>query len=185
MVLDSIPWKEELQKLIDELTTIALPFEYDEDDKRDFLIERALIYSAFVARLLLDSRKTTDLKNGYCMAVGVIPNILENPEHILPLFRIYPERDYYDFENERTQSVPCRRILNQVIHSFVIPTYEVDDAGFVVGFFVASDQYANSHLYRIDLESWVKYLKSIVDDDITSTETHFDREKGQWKEVRR
>lgn len=57
MILDSIPWKEELHSLIGQLTSTALPFEYDEDDRSDFLIERALIYSAFVARLLLDAKK--------------------------------------------------------------------------------------------------------------------------------
>lgn len=59
MVLDSVPWKEELQKLCDELTSIKIPFDYDKDDQSDFLIERALLYSAFVARLLLDAKKVT------------------------------------------------------------------------------------------------------------------------------
>ena len=184
MVLDSIPWKEELQKLCDELTSIKLPFEYDEDDQSDFLIERALLYSAFVARLLLDARKVTDSLNSCCMPVGIIPNSLENPEHIIPLFRRIPEHDYYDFENETIKSISCRKILNQIIHSFVIPTYEVDKTGSVIGFFVSSDMQANTQLFHVKLEHCIIFLQKIKHDDITSIKTYFDEKKDKWIEIK-
>ena len=180
MILDSIPWKEELHSLIGQLTSTALPFEYDEDDRSDFFIERALIYSAFVARLLLDAKKTTDSINDYCMPVGSIPNKLENPEYVSPLLRRFPEHNYYDFENETALSVPCRRILNQIIHSFVIPAFEVDETGTVLGFFVTSDKSANKQLYHIKLECWVKYLEMIVNDDITTIDAHLGVRTFSW-----
>lgn len=74
MVLDSIPWKEELRDLIDQLTSTTIPLEYDENDRNDFIAERALIYSAFVARLLIDAKKTTDQINDRNISVGVILN---------------------------------------------------------------------------------------------------------------
>lgn len=51
MVLDSIPWKEELQKLCDELTSIKLPFEYDEDDLNLIFLSSGHYY---IQLLLLD-----------------------------------------------------------------------------------------------------------------------------------
>lgn len=101
------------------------------------------------------------------------------------MFRRLPEHDYYDFENEVVLPISCRRILNQIIHSFVIPTFEVGEDGAILGFFVASDQNANDKLYHVKLESWIKYLESITDDDITTIESHFDREKGKWIESKR
>lgn len=185
MIFESMPWKEELHSLIDQLASTTLPLECNEDDKSGFIAERALIYSAFVARLLIDAKKTTDPISGHNISVGVISNKLENPEHVQPLLRRFPEHDYYDFENEVVQSVSCRRILNQIIHSFIIPTFEVGEDGAILGIFVASDQSANDKLYHVKLESWIGYLESIANDDITTMEARFDQDKGKWIETRR
>lgn len=185
MIFESISWKEELHSLIDQLTSTTLPPECDEDDRSGFIAERALIYSAFVARLLIDAKKTTDSISDHNISVGVISNKLENPEYIQPLRRRIPEHDYYDYENEKIQTIRCRNILNQIIHSFIVPTFEVNEKGAILGFFVASDQSANDKLYHVKLESWIGYLESIANDDITTMEARFDQDKGKWIETRR
>lgn len=185
MIFESMPWKEELHSLIYQLTSTTLPLKCDEDDRNDFIAERALIYSAFVARLLIDAKKTTDLISGRNISVGVISNKLENPEHVQPLLRRFPEHNYYDFVSEAVQPVSCRRILNQIIHSFTIPTFEVGEDGAILGFFVASDQSANDKLYHVKLESWIGYLESIANDDITIMKARFNQNTGKWIETRR
>ena len=114
------------------------------------------------------------------MPVGSIPNKLENPEYASPLLRRFLEHNYYDFENETALSVPCRRILNQIIHSFIIPVFEVDETGTVLGFFVTSDKSANKQLYHIKLECWAKYLEMIVNDGITTIDAHLGVRTFSW-----
>ena len=177
---DSHPWRDEIQKQIEDLRSTRLPIEYDEENDSDFKIERALLYSAYATRLLLDAGKMTDKANEYCLSVGVIPNILNDPEKIQPLFRKVPEPKYYDYANEQTKTVLARRILNQIIHSFVVIVHEVDELGRVIGFYVTSDYKANTELYHIKMDNWIEYLTRIVDDEITETHSYFDPEKGRW-----
>ena len=185
MILNSTPWKEELRSLIHQLTSVTFSSEQDEDGETGFLTERALIYSAFVVRLLLDAGKVTDSMNGCCISVGIVPNRLENPECVQPLLRRFPEPSYYSFMNETVMSAPCRLILNQIIHSFIVPAFEINDAGAVSGFFVASDQKVNDCLYHVKTEYWVRYLDMIANDDIASIESYFNYEKGKWITAKR
>ncbi|MCI8366058.1 MAG: hypothetical protein HFJ66_00425 [Eggerthellaceae bacterium] len=180
MLHDSYPWRNEIRKLIEDLQAIRLPSEYDEEDDGDFRIERALLYSAYATRLLLDAGKMTDEANEYRLSVGVMPNIMNEPEKIQPLFRRVPDSECYDYASEQTKTVLARRILNQIIHSFVVIMYEVDELGRVMGFYVTSDYAANTELYHIKMDNWIEYLTRIVDNEIAEMHSYFDSEKGRW-----
>lgn len=184
MIHESWPWKEELKRLIEDLSSITSQTENDRDEQNDFLIERALMYSAFVARLLIDSNKLTNRINDLCFPVSVIPCVVENLDEITPCQRRFPSHRFYDFENETSCSVPCRLLLNQIIHSCMVPSYEIDEAGRIVGFYVSSERKASEHLYRVELANWIQYLNTIATDEFISSKALFDPDKKKWIEAR-
>ena len=188
-MLNAYYWKDELRELVDEIDRYA---NLSEDENRDapdvpysaFRLERALFYSAFTIRLLYESEKLTSSMKGYTLAVEEIENTIENPERIPPLFRRYPDSKYYDFSNSKKRAISGRYLVNQLIHSFVIISFETDCSGAAIGFYVTSDHDANKKLYYCSLGEWLKYINAVVEDEITCTHSHYDESKGRWVVVK-
>lgn len=184
-MLNSYYWKDELRGLIDEIDRYA---NLSIDENRDapdvsysaFRLERALLYSAFTIRLLYESEKLTSSMKGYTLAVEEIENTIENPERILPLFRRYPDSEYYDFSNSKKRTISGRYLANQLIHSFVILSFKTDSTGAAISFYVTSDHDANKRLHYCSLGEWLKFINAVIEDEVTSVNSYYDERKEKW-----
>lgn len=189
MLLNSYFWKDELCELIDEIKIYSSLSEDEDKDAPDvsyseFRLERALIYSAFVIRLLYDAEKLTDLMKDYRLSVIKVRNTLANANEIYPIFRKWPDPEYYDFGNKKITSINARYLINQIIHSFVVISFKTDDQGTAISFYATSDYDANKVLYCIDIKDWIAYIKAVIGDDIKRIDSHYNEDAGKWITVR-
>lgn len=184
MLLNAYYWKDELLRLSEETKrystfTVNEELDYPDVPYCELRLERALLYSAFAIRLLYESEKLTDRMKGYNLSVEEIPNIVEDPNLRLPLFRKFATDDNYDFSVRKRSTIPGLQLTNQLIHSHVALSfeYEEDEA---VGFYVASDRTVDDRLYYCTLVDWLRFLSAVISDEITSVHTYYDKEREKW-----
>ncbi len=184
MMLNTAPWKAELDRHICDLEEIsAISFE-EESAETDFALERALFYSAMIVRLLIDDGEVTDKIKGINLRVGVIPASPRAGKDTSPIIRRFINERLYDFDNEQQISVSGRKIANQIIHSFVIVSFQFSESECPTGFYVSSDHASADELYHVQLCDWINFLKIARDDEVVRTEYWRDPETGKWKITR-
>lgn len=176
MILNSSPWKSELNDLAEGMRSLKIDV-----DESDFCLERSLLYSALISRVLVDSGKVTDRIKGLNMSVRVAHSIDPDIESRLPLLNRFLHFSSYDFSNLEQITVPCRSIANQIIHSYTLLIPSVDEEGGVDGFLLSSDRNVYSKITLVQLADWLNYLDSIIKDDVTTFHAVRDEGSGKWK----
>lgn len=181
MVYESYPWKQDLRRrkrLIQKYNT-AERFEHN-DDTTYTVIEKAIFYSAFIIRKLIDCRgKLSDEADNYSIHV----------KSIKPLKRVdnlhrWPEEDSHDWENEKNQTVAGKDVCNWLIHSYLFFAEFVEN-GPMLSFCVSSDYDRNKMLYKITIDDWMNYIDFIASDDIVSLSSQFDEKVDDYLYIRK
>ena len=170
MVYESYPWKQDLlrrKRLILNYNT-AEHFAKNEDSTYTVL-EKAVFYSAFIIRKLIDCRgKLSDDADQYALHI----------EKFIPLKAVdelhrWPEKDTHDWEHPKNLTVNGKDICNWLIHSYMF-FFGFNEAGTVNGFFVTSDYDRNKTLYCISITDWLEYMTFIANDYVVAAESHYD-----------
>lgn len=181
MVYESYPWKQDLmrrKRLIQKYNT-AKRFDLDYDATYT-VIEKAIFYSAFIIRKLIDCRgKLSDDADNYSIHV----------KSIKPLKRVdnlhrWPEEDSHDWENEKNQTVAGKDVCNWLIHSYIFFVV-FEENGPIVDFCVSSDYDRNKILYKISIADWMDYIEFIASDDIVSLSFHYDEKTNDYRYTRK
>ncbi len=139
------------------------------------IIEKAIFYSAFIIRKLIDcNSKLSDEANSYSLTVF----------SIAPLKRIdrmhrWPEEDSHDWNNEKKTTLLGKSLCNSLIHSFVF-FIRFNNASVIDSFCVSSDYDKNTVLYRFPLTEWIKYIGFIASDDIVRLDSHYSRKHAEY-----
>ena len=170
MVRESYPWKRDLKrrKLVIQKHNTAEYFERDKDATYT-VIEKAIFYSAFIIRKLVDcGGKLSDEADKYKIHV----------KSIKPLRRVdslhrWPEEDSHDWDNEKSQTVAGKNICNWLIHSYLFFA-EYQENGPMHSFFVSSDYDRNKMLYKVSIDDWMGYIDFIASDEIVSLVSRYD-----------
>lgn len=145
MIFESFPWKQDLRRrknLIIKYNT-AEHFEKN-DDTTYTVIEKAIFYSAFIIRKLIDcGGKLSDESENYSLKVCSV-------QPLKPVDRLHrwPEEDSHDWENEKEVVVTGKNVCNWLIHSYMFFVVFNED-GIIDSFSVTSDFDRNKVLYRI------------------------------------
>lgn len=176
MIYESFPWKQDLYRcksLIVEHNT-AECFEQD-DDTTYTVIEKAIFYSAFIIRKLVDcGGKLSDEAENYSIKAFSI-----NPLKSVNRIQRWPEEDSHDWENKKRVNVAGKNVCNWLIHSYMFfVTYNEDNI--IDSFCVTSDRDRNKVLYQISLKDWVSYMEYIASDEIESLASHYDEEASDY-----
>ena len=109
MIFESFPWKQDLRRrknLIIKYNT-AEHFEKN-DDTTYTVIEKAIFYSAFIIRKLIDcGGKLSDESENYSLKVCSV-------QPLKPVDRLHrwPEEDSHDWENEKEVVVTGKNVCN-------------------------------------------------------------------------
>ena len=175
MIYDSWLWKNELQNQKNKISRNNKKNKLTNlSDSNLFKIERALLFSATVARVLIESQKLSDDVDRYKILISVNKPI----KNIDRLHRWLDENEY-NWDNTTQNEVYGKDICNWIIHSYVFSLlFDVDDI--VIGFLVSSDYDRNKAIYTISLDEWLKFIDLIISDDVSSLTTTFDDKKSDY-----
>ena len=137
---ESSPWKEDLKRRRQLLLQYNTKEHFEKDeDKAYTVIEKAIFYSAFIIRKLLDCNgKMSDEADQYAIKVTEW-----KPTRKITVMHRWPREGKFDWEEGKTKNVLGNKVCNWLIHSFVFFT-EVNEDGTIESFFVSSDYDNNS-----------------------------------------
>ena len=150
-------------------------------ERKEYIVERDLLLSAFIVRTLFEAGKLSDEMAGYGLSIVSYPATPKNTNKLMPLLRRVPDDDLYDYDRPSQLSIPGRRFVNQLIHAAVIPCFDFGDNTRPAAFMVVSDRFAQECLYRCELDVWVKFVREVVHDEVNSIHETWDEAKGKWK----
>lgn len=170
MVYESGPWKEDLKRRRQLLLQYNTKEHFKKDeDKAYIVIEKAIFYSAFIIRKLLDCNgKMSDEADQYAIKVTEW-----KPTRKITVMHRWPKEGEFDWEEGKTKNVLGNKVCNWLIHSFVFFT-EVNEDGTIESFFVSSDYDKNKVAYQVEITEWEKYMKFIETDWVVSLHSHYD-----------
>ena len=154
MIYESYPWKQDLlrrRRLIKKYNRADLLSE--DDDRAYTVIEKAIFYSAFITRKLIDCKgKVSDEVDKYKFHLKGVRPVKE-----INLMHRWLDDDSHNWGHEETYTKPGADVCNWLIHSYVF-FLSYDENGVVDGFYVSSDYDKNKVLYRIELKDWLAYM---------------------------
>lgn len=176
MIFESYPWKQDLLRrryLIKKYNTKEqLDTNYD---SAITIIEKAVFYSAFIIRKLIDCIfKVSDEVDNYTLKVCAV-----KPLKPIELLDRWPDENSHDWKNEQQQTVLGKNVCNWLIHSYVF-YFSYDENGVINNFYVASDYDRNKILYRIGMNDWLEYMYFVETDCITSAECIYNPAKSKY-----
>lgn len=181
MIFESYPWKQDLRRRKNLLLKYNKADLFETNEESTYtIIEKAIFYSAFIARKLIDcGGKLSDEAENYSMKVYSVQPI----KRVDNMHR-WPEEDSHDWDNEQETTVVGKNVCNWLIHSYMF--YLVFNEDRVVdSFSVTSDFDRNKILYRIPLKAWIDYIEYIATDDIVSLSSRYDSKKEEYVYTRK
>ena len=176
MIYESYPWKQDLlrrKRLIQQYNHPELLG--DDNDRAYTVIEKAIFYSAFIIRKLIDCKgKVSDEVDKYSFTIKGL-----QPEKEVNFMNRWPENGNYDWVHEVTYTKPGTDICNWLIHSYVF-FFTYDTNGRIDGFYVSSDYDRNKVLYWVALKEWIAYMEFVGKDYVVAVDMHFDNHKKDY-----
>ena len=179
MIHESYPWKQDL------LLRRSLILRYNKSEKFEkneektlTTLEKAIFYSAFIIRKLLDCKgKLSDEADNYSL---IITKITPN-EEINRLNR-WIDNETHDWDHMLKETAQGKSICNWLIHSYVF-AFSFNDSGVVDGFFVSSDFDRNTSLYFIPIDEWIDYMNYIGRDTVVKAAMIYDDKIQDYKYI--
>lgn len=176
VIFESYPWKKDLLRWKKILVKYNKPWRFHISDEKTYtMIEKAIFYTAFIVRKLIDCNgKMSDEADDYTITI----------ESFAPLKQVdvmhrWPENDSHDWEHGQCMKVNGKKVCNWLIHSYIF-VLEHDEKEKAVAFYVSSDYDRNKAVYRIEISEWLKYIIYIATDDVISISMHIDKRKGDY-----
>lgn len=178
MIYDSRTWKKDLRKCIAQLKWLKKLKYYHALDsffnRVYHCFDREVLYSAIIARKLIESDKLSDAADSFQFDV-----VVHRPRRNVDKLHRWIEDGDYEWDSTAKESVLGKNICNSIIHSYVYCLF-LDEKTNIGGFFVSSDFDRNKLLYQVNLNSWIDFLEYIVDDDVAATTFHFNKGKKEY-----
>lgn len=88
-------------------------------ERKEYIVERDLLLSAFIVRTLFEAGKLSDEMADYELSIVSYPATSRNTNKLMPLLRRVPDDDLYDYGRPSQLSIPGRRFVNQLIHALL------------------------------------------------------------------
>ena len=121
-------------------------------ERKEYIVERDLLLSAFIVRTLFEAGKLSDEMADYELSIVSYPATPKNTNKLMPLLRRIPGDDLYDFDRPFQLNIPGGWFVNQLIHAAVIPCFDFGEDARSAAFMVVSDRFAQECLYRGQLD---------------------------------
>ena len=177
MIYESYPWKQDLlrrKRLILKYNCADLLSE-DHEDRAYTVLEKAIFYSAFIIRKLIDCKtKVSDDVDAYKLVLTGI-----RPCKNIDWMHRWPDEDNYDWDHVTSYTKSGEEVCNWLIHSYVF-FFGFDGSGKIDSFYVSSDFDRNKLLYRIELKDWISYMEFVGSDYVVALDSHIDNSKNDY-----
>ncbi len=176
MVYESYPWKQDLLRRKRLLVSTNTPIKIAKNEDAAYIvIEKAIFYTAFIIRKLLDCKmKLSDAADNYCISASKFQTNVHYDG-----FHNCINENSHNWDKVSITKIAGRKICNALIHSYVFEI-EIDDNGVVVAFYVSSDYDKDKHLYKIFLLDWIDYIEFIGTDDVVGLSMHYDKKERAY-----
>lgn len=184
MVAESYLWKREL---ISDREIIARWSRKPPSAKRDFLIEKKLVLSAFCIRKLMDDYKVTDsIKNH---GIPCVMFRARDGAHV-DIMNNHRIDEHYCLSDPECSKINIRKLSNQIIHNMILEFIETENDSFVCQFLVVSDKDRNKHLIGVDVDDYLSTMGLVGHNDPTwqhmtrnpKSPTGWDIRTGDWQD---
>lgn len=176
MIYESYPWKQDLlrrKRLILKYNRAGLLNE--DSDQAYTVIEKAVFYSAFIIRKLIDCKcKVSDEVDSFKFTLSGI-----SPKKEIDMLHRWPDEGRYNWDHERSYTKSGNEICNWLIHSYIF-FFGYDKSGKIDSFYVSSERDKNKLLYRIELKDWLSYMEFVSSDEIGSLHMKVDAKKQDY-----
>lgn len=165
---ESAPWRTELRL---HAVTIRESCEcrYSEVP---FSLERAILYSAFVLRKLMEDRKLTD---EFCDRIVRAETFVAAAPEIGNFWRDLPGSVELNYEHPQPRDVSIKELCSQVIHNLARDWWLDDDDEIAASLIVSSYRAQDRIGYRIILSEWA----DLLDEAAASIVTEFRWVEGE------
>ncbi len=171
MVYESYPWKQDLlrrKRLFLKYNTVE-QFEKNEDAAYTAL-EKAVFYSAFIIRKLIDCRgKLSDDADKYALPVEKYA-----PRKEVNALNRWPDEDTHDWGQPNREAAQGKDVCNWLIHSYMF-FFKFNKENTISGFFITSDYDRNKSLYYISTTDWLEYMTFVANDSVVASDMHYDK----------
>jgi hypothetical protein len=153
-------WKAELQSQIESIKEAA-----SEELKKDraFLLDRPLLYSAFIVRKLIEDTAVTDRLRGSWLQVAQHPSSRDEPPFIEIMAGALKVQDHFNLAEHTFVRISYGDIASEIIHSDGL-VWTTADGGKPNGFLVFSYRNALKRLLAIGLDQYIAVLEMVVAD---------------------
>ena len=170
MIYESYPWKQDLLRRKRLFIAYNTSEHFQKDDERTFtVLEKAIFYSAFIIRKLIDCHdKISDKADKYIIEVEK-----RIPSQSINLLHRWPDEKMCNWNQVQKERVNGKDICNWLIHSYVFFFSQKEDE-MVDGFFVSSDYDRNKAIYFVDINAWLNYIEFVGNDDICCIKMKYD-----------
>lgn len=171
MVYESYPWKQDLlrrKRLFLKYNTVE-QFEKNEDATYTAL-EKAVFYSAFIIRKLIDCRGKLSDDADKC----ALPVEKYAPKKEVNELHRWPDEDTHDWDHPNRVTALGKNVCNWLIHSYTF-FFNFNEEGTVEGFYVTSDYDRNKSLYYVSIGEWLEYMTFIANDYVVALDSHYDQ----------
>lgn len=180
MIWESWPWKQELldhANVIGETLANYSDIETEGEDfsALEFRLERAVFYSAYIIRKLVENGKLTDTCSSQKVAVAVYKSIATEPS-IRRSFGLEIGKNFESSENNKI-TLHLNALMSEIIHSFLL-AWQSDKNGLVEGMFLSSYKNQNKRAILLKLDQYCDIIRSVGIDEVVRSHSSIDPETG-------
>ncbi len=190
MISDSWYWKQELSRLLKELNKwtavwASINLHGRKLDNARFHLERATFFSALAMRRLLESKKITHTLEEKSLKTTYYPCKVDRFPSLMSYHGPTDLNEWIDFSSPATKTISPKKLVSEIIHSFILEFYISEDGNAVEGIWIASEYNAFSRVIDLPMPAWLALVKEFITDDVTHVKATWNPETGQVVQERR
>ena len=184
MVAESHLWKRELKN---DREIIARWSGKPPSAKRDFLIEKKLVFSAFCIRKLMDDYKLTDSIKSHAIPCLMFP---ARDGARVDMMNSHKIDEHYCLSDSECSTIHIRKLSNQIIHNMILVFVQAENDNSISQFLVVSDKERDKCLIGVDLDAYLSVMELVGNNDPTwrcmkrnpQSPTGWDIRTGDWRD---
>lgn len=181
LILESWPWKQELLNHANVISETLVNYsstdiEEEELGAMEFRLERAVFYSAYIIRKLIENGKLTDICSTQKISVSVYKSIATQPS-IRKSFGLEMGRNFESFENNKI-TLQLDSLMSEIIHSFLL-VWQRGDSGQLEGMLLSSYKNQTKRALLLKFDQLIEIIRSVGNDDVVKIDSSVDPETGE------
>ncbi len=177
MAFESYYWRKNIRRDISEIRKIMLidlnSLEGEKIDEIFSKVEIKIFMMAFSIRKLLETRKLPDSVLDVSIKATKFKRNAERAGWFFDFNKLF------DFTKPTKEDLKLKFFLNQIIHSYVFQASSTQKGNLSYLYFT-SDNKKNEWLYYIRLETLLKFIEKISEQNVTRTQTEYVEKTGEY-----